>query len=104
MEFHFNLIGSLGLVLDIFGAILLFKYGLPSEIQDEVNYPVLSAGKPYPVGNVEKVKKENKKIRFRSALGIILLIFGFILQLINTNLSFVPRNSVPEEIPLPTQP
>ncbi|KAF5082913.1 hypothetical protein DSECCO2_95110 [anaerobic digester metagenome] len=34
MTFHFNLISSIGLIIDIIGVILLFIYGLPSKVSE----------------------------------------------------------------------
>ena len=74
---------SIGLVLDIVGVILLFFYGLPN------NIPAPSSGTVivWPGGEAnesekEEYRKELKKYKRLSRLGIILLLVGFGLQLI----------------------
>jgi hypothetical protein len=86
-------IGSLGLILDISGVVLLFKYGFPQpdfkegvSLGVEDNTPVTTeddrriTAKEY-VDEVQKKKKLYRKIAFL-ALGLIL--FGFIFQLISS--------------------
>lgn len=72
-------IGSIGLVLDIIGALLLFRYGLPQEVSRS-GYAVLIA-EGYP----ESEEAERKKARHYDRmghLGLGLLVFGFVLQLV----------------------
>lgn len=69
-----------GLLLDIAGVLLLFKYGLPSKVIDNPE-----DGGNIVYGNddkelIEKIEKENKKIRFRAYLGLTFILIGFILQ------------------------
>jgi len=70
-------INSLGLLLDICGAILLWKYGLPEAISREGHcYLVLG----------QKDEAEAAKARTYdcwSRLGLALLILGFALQLVS---------------------
>ena len=66
---------NIGLILDIIGAILLYKYGLPSTITR--NQPTLL------VRNY--TKKETRQMIvciLLSHVGIIFLISGFVLQFI----------------------
>lgn len=70
-----KLLNSAGLVLDIFGAVLLFKYGLPAEISR--------------TGAVYIIAEQNDEAELTKArtydrlghLGLALLIGGFVLQL-----------------------
>jgi hypothetical protein len=66
----------LGLTSDIIGVLLLFKYGLIAELHNAI----LTAN------DIKKDKedvKEFKKTISKSKLALILLVFGFILQLIS---------------------
>ena len=67
----------MGLVLDIAGAILLWKYGLPESISREGTI-TLSIGQ---VDEAEVAKA--KTYDCWSKLGLTLLILGFIFQLIS---------------------
>ena len=70
--------GPIGLILDITGAVLIFKYGLPEEISRNGNsYRISEQDDSY---EKEKAKKYDKV----SKLGFRLLILGFILQLISS--------------------
>jgi hypothetical protein len=70
-------ISSLGLVLDIIGAIIIFKYGLPERIDKKGRNYIHSDGE-----DKEAIKKA-ELYDSRSCLGIISLIFGFVLQIIS---------------------
>lgn len=73
-----QIINYIGLTFDIIGIIVLFKYGLPQEINKH--------GHGYLI--VEQEDEEEKikweKYYFRSKLGLTSLIIGFILQIIST--------------------
>jgi hypothetical protein len=83
-----NIVSSLGLISDIIGGLLLFKFGLPSKLKENGGIIPLE----------EKPEDEairlayNVKIRQGATIGLVLLIIGFILQLIGTNLSMVCNN------------
>jgi hypothetical protein len=66
----------MGLVLDIFGAILLFLYGLPEALSREGHQHL----------NIEQVDESEiqkaKRYDVRSRVGLVSLIVGFALQLI----------------------
>tara|TARA_R110000751_G_scaffold104423_10_gene199937 strand:+ start:15648 stop:15869 length:222 start_codon:yes stop_codon:yes gene_type:complete len=66
----------IGLVFDVIGVILLFMYGVPSkEMYDSfLQDHTLS-------------DEREKQINFRSKLGLILLILGFLFQILGTILS-----------------
>jgi hypothetical protein len=70
--------GPIGLILDIIGAYLIFKYGLPEEVSKtgSINL-VLEKVEPK---EVEKAKKFDRL----SKIGFYLLILGFIFQLISS--------------------
>lgn len=70
-------VNSAGLVMDIFGAILLWKYGLP----DVINRDGLEV---ITVSQVNEAEVAKAKTYDRwSQLGLTLLIVGFIFQLIS---------------------
>ena len=69
-----DVINSTGLALDIGGVILLFIYGLPAEVRKE-QIIYWGEGKE----QVEKWKHYKKL----SNLGLILLVIGFLLQLVS---------------------
>lgn len=77
-----NCFSQLGLVLDIIGALLLFRYGLPSKyveapgsrrIITETNTDLLKAD-----------EKKNSAIMLWSRVGLALIILGFAGQLIGS--------------------
>ena len=71
-----NVVNNIGLIFDIFGAIILFMYGLPSKMHEPPKLLI--------EGDItDKQVKENKRIRCWANTGLILLIAGFVLQLIS---------------------
>lgn len=71
-----QLISSLGLILDIIGALLIWKFGLP---------PSVSRGGIVTIRRVDTNTQEADKAKLydkRSHLGVGLLSLGFLLQLI----------------------
>ena len=80
--FCFNWISSLGLVIDIIGVCFIFWNGLPSKIEDfDVT---LSLGQIHDEEKIQ-VEKKNKRIKKIAKIGLILILVGFVLQLIGTN-------------------
>jgi hypothetical protein len=70
-------VNSVGLVLDICGAILLWKYGLPEAISREGHQYIV-------LGQKDKAEAEKAQTYDRwSKLGLGLLIFGFVLQFVS---------------------
>ena len=78
-------IGSLGLLLDIFGAALIYQYGLPNHVSiNQVDEPPLED----LVARQYRTPKYNKH-KCLSKLGIILLIIGFLLQIVDNHIGFL---------------
>ncbi len=71
-----SILNSIGLIFDIVGACLLFRYGLPSKFNEP---PTLLLQD----GLSEKEIKANKKIQCLANVGLICLILGFIFQLVS---------------------
>ena len=74
-----KVINTLGLSLDIIGALLIWKYGLPTELPTSGH-----VGKIMGIPIKGKVDpKQKKEYERMSTAGILLLILGFALQLIS---------------------
>jgi hypothetical protein len=72
-------INNIGLAFDIFGAVLLFKYGVAKYDSSD-----LSGIQKLVIRQIdEDVKRKANKAKKLSGLGIIMLITGFSLQLIS---------------------
>lgn len=72
-----NFLNSIGLALDIAGALLLWKFGLPESINRKgVSFLALES-------TDEKEIKKAKKYDKLGILAVLLLVLGFILQLIS---------------------
>lgn len=71
-------LNSIGLVLDIVGAVMLWRYGLPETISRE--------GRKFLVtGQIDEADKARAaRHDFLSKIGIFLLITGFSLQLLSS--------------------
>ena len=68
---------QIGLLLDIVGVLILFKFGLPSSFKDgteQFRFP------PDPQRD-----NYNKMIKFMARLGLIFLLAGFIFQYFGTS-------------------
>ena len=66
---------SLGLISDIIGVCLLFKFGIPEKVQ--------TGGADILTTRVDqKLKAIEKKYKILGYLGLSLLVIGFVLQLI----------------------
>jgi len=79
--FNKTFVNSFGLILDIIGAYLIFKYGLPEKIDREGHNQVIVGGTD------EKEIQKAKKYDFRAKGGILCLMIGFALQLISNYLN-----------------
>ena len=76
MIFLLKLLSPIGLMMDIIGAYLIFKFGLPEEIsRTGSDYLVFNSGNPEEKALAAKYDKYSK-------IGFRLLMLGFILQLI----------------------
>ena len=71
-----EVVNSAGLALDIGGVILLFFYGLPEEISKT------GAGH-LTWGEDKEEAKKWKRYKRRSRWGLVLLVWGFFLQLVS---------------------
>ena len=69
-------INSLGLLLDIIGAILIWKYGLPKSLSREGEEAAL-------IMSDESSRAKAKKYNWFDHIGLALLVFGFVFQLIS---------------------
>ena len=71
-----------GLVFDIIGVVLLYRYGLSNKLPESGTVIV------WPNGETEEDKKRieraKRRMIFFSRTGIFLLVSGFILQIIGT--------------------
>jgi hypothetical protein len=82
-------LNSIGLLLDIVGASMLFKYGFPQpNFEEGVG---LGLGLANVLENGKTVAQHNEEVRvmkgiyfFRSRLAMVLIIFGFLFQLVAT--------------------
>ncbi|MCF1193125.1 hypothetical protein LRR18_16170 [Mangrovimonas sp. AS39] len=72
-----NLLNSIGLVLDIIGVIMLFKYGLPADVSKDG-----TVGLALQETNYDDIRKW-KKYNFWSRFALGLLVLGFLLQIIS---------------------
>lgn len=73
-------INSIGLILDIIGVVILFKYGLPSEVSKDGQ--VFIAASPHN----EEERRKYRKFQLWSKFGLGLLVVGFGLQIISNYL------------------
>ena len=76
-----ELLNGTGLILDILGILFLYKYGLPSEVQEPregqiILYPGLT---PHEKKSQEKVFSYYRRM---SRYGLFLILVGFVLLLI----------------------
>lgn len=76
-------INSIGLVLDIVGALLLWKYGLPESIDRSGSIHLI-----LEQTSDEEIAKAKRYDNF-SKVALMLLILGFILQLLS---NFLPNS------------
>lgn len=79
-----QILSSAGLILDIAGCIIIFFNGTPSRAHN--TYSELEESLS------SKEQKDNRTIELRSRFGVILLILGFIFQLI--------PNIIPPSLPI----
>lgn len=75
-----DLVNSAGLLFDIVGAVLIWRFGLPPEVS--------RSGASYLVVNPDDsvmaaTKKMAARYDFLGRLGLALLIFGFFIQIVS---------------------
>ena len=79
-----QIINSIGLLLDIFGVVLLFRYGLPADVtRSGASYLLLE-------GEDEAEKLKAQHYDRMGQLGLALLIAGFLFQLASNFLQLRP--------------
>jgi hypothetical protein len=79
-----QIINSIGLLLDIFGVVLLFRYGLPADVtRSGASYLLLE-------GEDEAEKLKAQHYDRMGQLGLALLIAGFLFQLASNFLQLHP--------------
>ncbi len=71
---------TMGLILDIAGVILLFKFGLPDEVSKDGTGAILLESV-----DADEIKKWHH-YRFISKIALLLLVIGFALQAISNYL------------------
>ncbi len=98
MEFVINNLANLGLIIDIIGASILWKFGLHTALIDnkEINEVVdggliLSVSKDESSSDISIVKRLSK-------IGLLLLVFGFIFQGIGNTVSSEKNYQIIESI------
>ena len=95
-----DIVNSAGLIFDIVGVLLLFKYGLPSDVGPEPSEPGPSefASLLVEVDYDEEAHRRRERrwsrYRTRSRLGLGLLATGFGLQLAS-NVMWIVSNHAP---------
>ena len=67
---------NLGLLLDIIGVVLLWCFGLPPDVRREGQSYILAEGED------QTEKRKAKLYDCLSKLGLFLIIFGFIVQIV----------------------
>lgn len=75
-----QIIASIGFLLDIFGAILIWRFGLPEFIHRGERRNIYFVGDDFEVDDHMKAMAYDRW----STLGLASLVFGLILQLIST--------------------
>ncbi len=78
-----DIVSSVGLILDIVGVILLFKYGLPADVREKGGTIIIFGGGKRD----EEAKREHRYYRRMSRIGLGCLMVGFSLQLASNFLS-----------------
>ncbi len=73
----FNL-NSIGLCLDIVGALMLFKFGLPEDVRRDGTYFI--AIETQDAAEVSKAKRYD----FLAKVSLGFILFGFILQFVHS--------------------
>ncbi len=80
MLYTYQFYSLLGLIFDIIGVLMLFKYGLPSKLKEHSGGLLLEEN---PKQEKQRIA-ENSKITKWAYSGLTLLIIGFLFQIIGT--------------------
>ena len=78
-----DIVSSIGLVLDIVGVVLVFKYGLQTDVRETGGTSVAYRGGKSDA----EAKREYRHYSRLSRIGLGCLIVGFVLQLVSNFLS-----------------
>lgn len=74
---------QVGLLFDMFGVLILFRYGLPSDYSDSpTGYYLLVNERPEE--ELKKQEAKNKFIKRMAYIGLLCLLLGFVLQFIGS--------------------
>jgi hypothetical protein len=76
-------LNQIGLLLDIVGVLILFKYGLPSEVAENSDGYFLIVNKR-PQEELDEEKRKNAFIKKMAYLGLASVLLGFTFQFIAT--------------------
>ncbi len=82
---NFNLINwwsTTGLVFDLAGVMVLFEYGLPSKVRQHIGGRLVKESNETASGS----KHHNSRIKKMSYIGLALILLGFVMQLLGTNI------------------
>lgn len=71
-----------GLISDIIGVLLLFRFGLPSKIESE-NGPGWATGAESD--ELTKIKNRNLRIKIGAYAGLFFILLGFVLQFLGAS-------------------
>jgi hypothetical protein len=66
-----------GLILDMIGVLILFKFGLPSSFKDGTEQ--------FKFPDNPQRDNYNRGVKFMARLGLLFLLLGFIFQYIGSN-------------------
>lgn len=78
-----KIINSIGLLCDIAGAIIIFKFGLPPAIEkNRTGHIDIIDGSGFNTNRQNEIDEDNKYKKWNK-IGLILLILGFVLQLVS---------------------
>ncbi|MCB0802447.1 MAG: hypothetical protein KDB74_05055 [Flavobacteriales bacterium] len=88
----YQLINIFGLSIDIIGVVILFFFGLHAELRSEDGSFVKKGSSSISEKEISKNKAYNKRVKFMSKFGLILIIFGFCIQITSSILSMSSIN------------
>lgn len=77
---HITLV-HIGLIFDVLGAVILYFYGLPSDIVNERGPSLIAE---HDDKTLAAIQKHNARIKLRSRIGLSFIGIGFLLQLIGS--------------------